>query len=115
MSGKPVVPPLEVFVNDHHGILELGTAHGAGNGYVGVFFVASPYFEAFAVETLPTDFAGGVALSVHVFVADWTHAVLLKNGKVLLLTGDCLWLGLKLVLIRSLLLLFCEFELDKSL
>lgn len=112
VGGEAQLPPLQIFEDDDHGVLEVGAAHGAGDRHLRVFLVASPDLEALGVQTLLAGPAGGVALPVHFFVADGAHRIFLQRWKIILADRslrNCSFFELLFLLL--LLLALCEFEL----
>jgi len=49
MRRESFLPTLKIFIDKHHRILELGTAHGTSYSHAWIFFVSGPYFKTFCV------------------------------------------------------------------
>ena len=116
MRRKSFLPPLKIFINKHHRILKLRSAHGTSNSNTWILFMSCPYFKTFSMETFLADFACWVALTVHILITDGTHGVLFERREVLgLLTVGGFSYTFELVFFGRLSSPFCVFQLDESL
>jgi hypothetical protein len=117
MSLISRLPFLNIFEYYHHRILKLRTAHWACNRHIRIFFVSCPNFKTFSMQAFFTGFASRVAFAIHLFIANWTHRILLKWRKIIHLLIPLIIVMTKLFKLMLLLffsLLFSKFVLDKS-
>jgi hypothetical protein len=73
MSRKTILPALEIFVDDYHGILELGATHRTCDRHVGILLMFGPDFEAFCMKALFANFTSGIAFPIHFLITNWAH------------------------------------------